>query len=96
MITARRKKNWSQVGAAEAIGITKSSLGAYEEGRVKTIKYSTQKAIQRAFSIDDWEGFITDPNYFNQQINDEELVKRFNELEPTTKRAVKILLGLSN
>jgi transcriptional regulator with XRE-family HTH domain len=95
MKRARKKKNWSQEGASEAIGITRAALGSYEEGRVQAVKFAIQKSIQKVYGIDDWENFITNSNYFDEDITGEELKRRFNQLHPATKKAIKLLMGLT-
>jgi transcriptional regulator with XRE-family HTH domain len=100
MKKARKLKGWSQEGAAQAIreaGIydfKRSTLGAYEEGRVLKIKYEIQKAIQSVYGIEDFERFINDSDYFKETVSAYVLQRKYRELSGNSKKVVDMLLGL--
>lgn len=86
MKKARRNKNWSQEGAAKAIGITRAALGSYEEGRAEP-NHDTLKSICLAYEIKDLQAFLHDSNYYTEH-EPEELLDRYNKLPAYLKYIV--------
>ena len=99
MKKARKKRGWSQEGASLAIkesgaeDFTRSRLGAIEEGRVRSVKYHVQKAIEKAYGVSNFERFMNDHKYFESPISGYELEKRYSALSPELKRVVDMLFG---
>lgn len=102
MKKARDLKKWSQEGAAQAIreagaeNFKRSTLGAYEEGRVQQIKYDIQKAIQVAYGIEDFDRFINDPDYFKERVSSYVLKRKYRGLSGVSKQIVDMIFGLAN
>lgn len=98
---ARLAKGWNQEEAAAAIGIKRSLLGAYEEGRACPTAYGLVP-FAKVFHTTDLIGFLTDPDFNvsgmdsgKELAKDSLLLMRHYAVAPIRdKLAVNILLGL--
>ena len=61
---ARNKRKWSQQEAADKIGIKRSTLGAYEEGRA-TPQFENLIVICDVYAVTDVYQFLTNADYDN-------------------------------
>ncbi len=97
MAKVRHFHKYSQQQASKLIGITRPTLGAYEEGRATPSPEKLAK-ICRAYSITDVVGFIERQD-FNMLLQKDTYVKtmleeKYFELEGSAKHAVDVLLGI--
>lgn len=95
LVKVRHKWNLTQEAAADQIGLKRSSLGAYEEGRAEPSIPNLTKIIE-AYSISDVKGFLSDPNFLVEKVDLKISVEaRFKQLRGPVREAVTILLGLN-
>ena len=91
----RRQCNLTQEEAAAQIGIKRSTLGSYEEGRAEPSMANLAKILE-AYGIQDVKAFLSNPNYLIEMINPKITIEtRFKQLKGPIKQAVSILMGLN-
>jgi transcriptional regulator with XRE-family HTH domain len=93
MAAKRVELGWTQERAAKAIGITKSILGAYEEGRTLPKVDKLMKIVKR-YKIKDVVGFITSDELSSIDNNEITILKKYYALPDKEKKAVDVLLGV--
>ncbi len=97
LIKVRQYHHLTQKKAANLIGITRACLGAYEEGRSQPGLQNLLR-ICKVYSVSDIMSFINDEHFdVRSQIahrTNSFFEERYQALEPTTKKAVNILLGI--
>lgn len=94
----RKHFGWSQDRAAELIGIKRSRLASYEEGRAVPGLELFPKLIT-VYRIIDWHGFLTNTAFepITQSappIPPTLIEQRYSELSPKDKRLADSLLNL--
>lgn len=87
----RRMKNWSQETAATIIGISRPTLGSYEEDRAQPPAEVLIK-ICNAFGVTDIPTFVNGSIKGELEISPFEQL--FNKLDPRSKKAVEVLMGM--
>jgi|SRR5581483_882875 len=97
LVKVRKTKNWSQEKAAQQIGIRRSTLASYEEGRALP-RITLLPKIADTYGITDWKGFLQNPDFdFQHQIFPTSISlieQKFNSLSPKEKTLAKTLLNL--
>lgn len=94
----RKTLGWSQEQAAAQLGIKRSNLASYEEGRAFP-SITLLPALVVAYGILDWQRFISDPTFdLHNQIAQPPPISlieyRFNALDEKQKNLAKQLLSL--
>ena len=95
---ARKALGWSQEQAAAQLGIKRSNLASYEEGRAFP-SITLLPALVVAYGILDWQRFIEDPAFdLHNQVAPAPPISlvehRFNLLDKKQKNLAKQLLNL--
>lgn len=94
MASKRKELKLTQEQAAELIGITRASIGAYEEGRAKPHTDLLIK-IARAYGVTDVVSFVSGKEKAQEeQSSAERISMAYLRLAPATKKAVNILMGI--
>jgi len=94
----RTALGWSQEKAAQQMGIRRSTLASYEEGRALPAIILFPKIVH-VYGISDWKGFIQNPDFeFTNQKSVPETVslieEKYNSLTAKEKILAKTLLNL--
>lgn len=99
MKAARHKRLLSQEGAAAKLGIKRSTLGAYEEGRAEP-PYAVLLTICRTYSVENIADFLTDPNYGRRNMlpgpKPKDFAQNFEQWKGSAEglRALRDLVGI--
>lgn len=94
----RKAKGWSQDVAAAQLGIKRSNLASYEEGRALP-SITLLPTLVLVYGILDWQRFINDPTFeLHNQVAPAPppslIEQRFNELDEKQRILAKNLLNL--
>lgn len=94
----RKAKGWSQEAAATQLGIKRSNLASYEEGRALP-SITLLPALVLIYGILDWQRFIEDPAFeLSNQVAPAPplslIERRFNSLDKKQKNLARNLLNL--
>lgn len=99
MVKAREYFNLTQDNAAKMLGITRSKLGSYEEGR-GTPDYNMLVKIAANYSITNLQPFISDENFIMSDQGGTSLTRlsememKFRKAPEKVRTAVKVLLEI--
>lgn len=95
MISYRLEFGWTQEQAAKAIGIKRSRLGAYEEGR-SFPQCDILIKIVKAYKINDLLQFITGESYtiLNEESSDIKIVRKYHSLNEKDRKVVDFLFDI--
>lgn len=99
---ARMARGMTQGAASMLMGIKRSSLGAYEEGRASPVPEMIVP-IAEALGINNLRAFLSDPEFDIDKQDKMGPIKKISPLQSnyarcrgTKRQAVDILLGLKN
>lgn len=93
MINCRENYGWTQEQAAKAVGISRSNIGAYEEGRSFPSIDKLLRIIQ-VYHIKDLVSFLSG-ECEQSKTKDDIILKKYFSLKDKEKKAVDILLDLN-
>jgi transcriptional regulator with XRE-family HTH domain len=93
LVKARKAKRWSQEGAARSIGIKRSVLGSYEEGRAEP-SHSTLLLIAEAYHIKDLQAFMSDKDYVHPEMSPDTLFDHYTKVPWYKRKAINAILGI--
>lgn len=99
LVRIRNYFEWTQDVAAQKIGVKRSTLGAYEEGRAEPC-IEIILAICAAYHIKDLIPLLSDPEFLMEKDSSDRIVwhsdvdKKYSKSSGTIRQAVDILLGI--